>query len=211
MVLRMVWASLDPLFATLGGFLRGLFFLLKLQLSTLAPPHCSRGAPNRSPGGPGSPTRNPHDEVDGPTRPPRLIWRRVRAYFPVIWIPESKKNRKQETPPKPFRGDFAAADTRDPAAHGPTTRNPDARGPGPQPKLQVRAAGGQAAGSRAASGREAKTHDSQTQVIVACCFFVCSQSFPATLPSSKWLFFFSWSLSVAVLSVQPDPQTFKTV
>ena len=37
MVLKMVWASLGLLFATLGGFLRGLFFLLKLQLSTLAP------------------------------------------------------------------------------------------------------------------------------------------------------------------------------
>ena len=37
MVVKMVWASLGLILATLGGFLRGLFFLLKLQLSTLAP------------------------------------------------------------------------------------------------------------------------------------------------------------------------------
>ena len=37
MVLRMVRASLGLILATLGGFLQGLFFLLKLQLNTLAP------------------------------------------------------------------------------------------------------------------------------------------------------------------------------
>ena len=108
----MVWASLGPLFATLGGFLRGLLFLLKLQLGTLEPPHWSRGAPNRSPGGPNSPTRHPHDEVDGPTRPPKLIWRRVRGYVPEIWITKSKEKRKQETSSRPLRGDFAAVQFR---------------------------------------------------------------------------------------------------
>ena len=112
MVLRMVWASLGHLFGTLGGFLRGLFFLLKILSSTLEPPQCPPGAPKRSPGGPDSPTRRPHDEADGPTRPPRLIWRRVGAYFPEIWITKSKKKRKQETSSRPFRGDFGAVQFR---------------------------------------------------------------------------------------------------
>ena len=101
----MVWACLGPLFGTLGGFLRGLFFLLKIHLRTLELPFWPRGAPNRSPGGPNSPTRRPHDEADGPTRPPRLIWRCVRAYFPEVWIAKSKKKRKQETSSRPFRSD----------------------------------------------------------------------------------------------------------
>ena len=48
-------------------------------------------------------------------------------------------------------------------------------------------------------------------VIMACRFFVCSQSFLTTLPSSKWLFFFSWSLSVAILSLQPDAPTLQNI
>ena len=46
---------------------------------------------------------------------------------------------------------------------------------------------------------------------MACRFFVCSQSVLATLPSSKWLFFFSWNLSVAILSLQPAPPTLQNL
>ena len=41
--------------------------------------------------------RRPHGEADGPTKPPRLIWRRISTYFLLILDPNSAKKGKQET------------------------------------------------------------------------------------------------------------------
>ena len=41
--------------------------------------------------------RPPHGEADGPTKPPRPIWRRIWTYFLMILDPKSTKKRKQET------------------------------------------------------------------------------------------------------------------
>ena len=49
--------------------------------------------------------RRPHGEADGPTKPPRLIWRRSWTYFPAILETKSMKKRKQNTSLTPFRSD----------------------------------------------------------------------------------------------------------
>ena len=57
-------------------------------------PHLSpRGASNS----PKRLPRRPHGEADGPTKPPRLIWRRIWTYFLLMFDPKSMKKRKQET------------------------------------------------------------------------------------------------------------------
>merc|ERR1712078_954851 len=74
------------------------------QLLFWAPlsPHLGpRGASNN----PKRLPRRPHSEADGPTKPPRLIWRRIWIYFLLILKPKSKEKRKQEAYLQPFRGD----------------------------------------------------------------------------------------------------------
>ena len=38
--------------------------------------------------------RRPHGEADGPTKPPRLIWRRIWTYFLLILDPNSIQKKK---------------------------------------------------------------------------------------------------------------------
>merc|ERR1712078_726815 len=45
--------------------------------------------------------RRPHDEANGPTQPPRLIWRRIWTCFLLILDPKSKKKKKRPSY-KPF-------------------------------------------------------------------------------------------------------------
>ena len=37
--------------------------------------------------------RRPHGEADGPTKPPRLIWKRIWTYFPLVLDLKSKKKK----------------------------------------------------------------------------------------------------------------------
>ena len=103
MLLMVFWGSLGLVLGALGGFLGTLLVLLRALGGTLnfqnfflgAPlsPHLGpRGASNS----PKRLPRRPHGEADGPTKPPRLIWRRIWTYFLLILDPKSKKKRKQE-------------------------------------------------------------------------------------------------------------------
>merc|ERR1712078_527936 len=85
------------------GLLRGSFGVFagsrwhpefsKLLFGAPLSPHLGpRGASNS----PKRLPRRPHGEANGPTKPPRLIWRRIWIYFLLILDPTSKKTRKQE-------------------------------------------------------------------------------------------------------------------
>ena len=103
MLLMVFWDSLGLVLGALRGFLGALLVLLRALGGTLnfaklfiwAPlrPHLApRGASNS----PKRLPRRPPGEADGPTKPPRLIWRRIWTYFLLISDPKSKKKRKQE-------------------------------------------------------------------------------------------------------------------
>ena len=61
--------------------------LFGAPLSPHLGPRGASNSPKRLP-------RRPHGEADGPTKPPRLIWRRSWTYFLVIWDPKSMEKKK---------------------------------------------------------------------------------------------------------------------
>ena len=99
-VLGLSWARFGCSWGLLGGSF-GAFAgsrwhpeFSKLFIWAPLSPHLGpRGASNS----PKRLPRRPHGEADGPTKPPRLIWRRIWTYFLLIFNPKSMKKRKQET------------------------------------------------------------------------------------------------------------------
>ena len=99
-VLGLSWARFGCSWGLLGGSF-GAFAgsrwhpeFSKLFIWAPLSPHLGpRGASNS----PKRLPRRPHGEADGPTKPPRLIWRRIWTYFLLIFDPKSMKKRKQET------------------------------------------------------------------------------------------------------------------
>ena len=99
-VLGLSWARFRCSWGLIGGYF-GAFAgsrwhpeFSKLFIWAPLSPHLGpRGASNS----PKRLPRRPHGEADGPTRPPRLIWRRIWTYFLMILDPKSMKKRKHET------------------------------------------------------------------------------------------------------------------
>ena len=99
-VLGLSWARFGCSCGLLGGSF-GAFagsrwhpeFSKLFMLAPLSPHLGPRGASNS----PKRLSRRPYGEADGPTKPPRLIWRRISTYFLLILDPKSTKKRKQET------------------------------------------------------------------------------------------------------------------
>ena len=98
-VLGLSWARFGCSWGLLGGSF-GAFagsrwhpefskLLFGAPLSPHLGPRGASNSPKRLP-------RRPHGEANGPTKPPRLIWRRIWTYFLLISDPKSKKKRKQE-------------------------------------------------------------------------------------------------------------------
>ena len=80
-------------------WLRNQFKLISDRISKLfiwppLSPHLSpRGASNS----PKRLPRRPHGEADGPTKPPRPIWRRISTYFLMISEPQSENKYKKHS------------------------------------------------------------------------------------------------------------------
>ena len=99
-VLGLSWPRFGCSWGLLGGsfgaFARSRWHPEFSKLFIWAPlsPHLGpRGASNS----PKRLPRRPHGEADGPTKPPRLIWRRISTYFLLMLDPKSMKKRKQDT------------------------------------------------------------------------------------------------------------------
>ena len=94
------WCYLGPLGGSFGdlGAARWHPGFPKLFISAPLSPHLGpRGALNS----PKQLPRRPHGEADGPTKPPRPIWRRIWSCFPC-GVGGELKQMKQETSFKPF-------------------------------------------------------------------------------------------------------------
>ena len=87
------WGRLGGSFGALGGSRWHPEFSKLFILAPLSPHLGPRGASNS----PKRLPRRPHGAANGPTKPPKLIWRRVWTYFLMILVPKSMKKRKQET------------------------------------------------------------------------------------------------------------------
>ena len=92
--MRLSWARVGCPVGLLGGSFaafaasRWLFGSSKLlSWAPLSPHPGSRGALNS----PQQLPRRPHGEADGPTKPPKLIWKRISIYFLMISEPKSAK------------------------------------------------------------------------------------------------------------------------
>ena len=86
------WGLLEGSFGAFAGSRWHPAFSKLLFGAPLNPHLAPRGASNR----PKRLPRRPHGEANGPTKPPRLIWRRIWTYFPLILDPKSKKKSKRE-------------------------------------------------------------------------------------------------------------------
>ena len=86
------WGLLGGSFGAFAGSRWHPEFSKLLFWAPLSPHLGPRGASNS----PKRLPRRPHGEANGPTKPPRLIWRRIWTYFLLILDPKSKKKRKQE-------------------------------------------------------------------------------------------------------------------
>ena len=87
------WGLLGSSFGAFAGSRWHLEFSKLLFWAPLSPHLGPRGASNS----PKRLPRRPHGEADGPTKPPKLIWRRVWTYFLVICVPKSTKKQNQAT------------------------------------------------------------------------------------------------------------------
>ena len=84
------WGLLGSSFGAFAGSRWHLGFSKLFIWAPLSPHLGPRGASNS----PKRLLRPPHGEADGPTKPPRLIWRRRWTYFLMILDPKSTKKRK---------------------------------------------------------------------------------------------------------------------
>ena len=75
-VAKMFSASVGPICCALAGLSWGLDLPSKIKFGTLDLSHCRRGTPNSAPRRPHQPPRLPHGEANGPTKPPKPLWRR---------------------------------------------------------------------------------------------------------------------------------------
>ena len=86
------WGLLGSSFGAFAGSRWHLEFSKLLFWAPLSPHLGPRGASNS----PKQLPRRPHGEADGPTKPPRPIWKRISTYFLMISEPQSEK-KIQET------------------------------------------------------------------------------------------------------------------
>ena len=114
-LLRVLRGSLSIAVGAPGGFLGALLVLLGAPGNT---PNSKKGflrapmSPDPDPRGTlNSPKQLPrrlHGEGDGPTKPPRPIWRRMSTYPFAISEAKSTQHMKQGTSPWPFKATIGA-------------------------------------------------------------------------------------------------------